>query len=135
MGTGRSNAVLAARVIFWGALAGPRRECGADPAPPAHLFTLAPPALRSAHEPAAQVRFQPPVSTENFTLQTAKAPAALELLIQRHEAMNGRPLLDSVPVRRAEGFQRTLDLFLPPKTTLFRKNPNARRDPLVIDDW
>jgi hypothetical protein len=93
------------------------------------------PSVRTAPRPA-----QASSEKEGFSLQTEKLSAPLEAQLQRYQSMNGRPLLQIAPGKPvsggAAGFARsTLDLLLPPKGTLFRANPNARRDPLVLDNW
>src|SRR3954467_9888633 len=81
------------------------------------------------------------ISGENeaFTLQAEKLMVPMEAQIQRYQSMNGKPLLQISPRRSAPdsaaGFLKSaLDSVLPAKSTLFMRNPNARRDPLRPDD-
>jgi hypothetical protein len=67
---------------------------------------------------------------EEIALQT-KTSSDLGLRVQRHEAMNGSPLLIQRPANRdTSSFRRTLDSFLPPGGAFLGKNPNALSSPL-----
>ncbi|HEV8544175.1 MAG TPA: hypothetical protein VGR78_17430 [Verrucomicrobiae bacterium] len=72
---------------------------------------------------------------ESFGLESAKASASFEGRLHAYQSMNGKPPLQIAPAPSANRFVRGLDLFLPPKSTFFSKNPNARRDLLVPDSW
>ena len=105
----------------------------ADPVPPLHLLAVRRATLQPPSALVAESTNRSEVT--EFRIQTAKAREAPELYIQRHEAMKGRsPLRTPAPVSSSR-FVRTLDALLPAKSTLFGKNPNARRDPLDVDGW
>lgn len=66
-----------------------------------------------------------PAPVEDIALQN-KAASDLNLHLQRHEAMNGSPLLSQRPVGRdSSRFQRTLDSLSPTNGAFLQKNPNA----------
>jgi hypothetical protein len=71
----------------------------------------------------------------SLAFETATASESSELYAQRHEAMNGRPILRPGAVVVSSPVMRTLNVLLPRGTTLLRRNPNARRDPLEVDGW
>src|SRR5262245_17107693 len=88
----------------------------ADP-PALKLFDLPRPQLRSivSERPAvitASATNAPASPVEEIVLQT-KVATEIDLLVQRHETMNGSPLLSQRPVARdTSRFQRTLDSLL-----------------------
>ena len=68
-------------------------------------------------------------------LQTKKA-SPLDLLAQRHEAMNGTALLSPRPAARdSSRVQRTLDSLPPAKGAFFQKNPNTLSSPLQMSEY
>lgn len=72
---------------------------------------------------------------EELMIQT-KVATEIDLLVQRHEAMNGRPLLSPPPiVRDTSRFQRTLDSLLPRNGTFLQQNPNALSSPLRMSEY
>ena len=95
--------------------------------PPVSLFVLTRSELRKPppadHNPSVAVALETP-SADRF-----------EARLQRSATMNGTPLLRE-PARTSSGFfQRAGKLVGPRGATLFGKNPNARRDPLIVDGW
>lgn len=99
--------------------------------PALKLFDLSGPQLR----PVLPLRAERALTNglvvaQEVELQT-KLAAELELHLQRHEAMNGSPLLTLQRIARGEGVQRALDSFLPAGGGGFlQKNPNALSSPL-----
>jgi len=103
------------------------------------LFDLPQPQLRStaSERPAGSTSpatngFAP---VEELALQL-KAGSDINLLVQRHETMNGRSLLSPRPLpRETSNFQRTLDWFLPSKGAFLQKNPNVLSSPLRMSEY
>jgi hypothetical protein len=114
------------------------RGLAAD-SPSVKLFDLPGPQLRSVTLEQPRVKAAPtgnaPAPVEELVLQT-KAASEIDLLVQRHEAMNGRSPLWLPPVPRASSrFQRTLDSLLPAKGAFFQGNPNVLSSPLRMSEY
>ena len=125
-------------VVVFGTLSiAPLRSSWAEPPPDIKMFALPAPQLRAASADAPPRRvLQPPAEIESFVLRTGDKSAAIELLVGRHETMNGTAFLRAAPASMKGGrIKNALDLVLPARGALFGKNPNARRNLLVPDDW
>lgn len=98
------------------------------------LFDLSGPQLRSSVSDRPAPTTNAPAPVEELVLQT-KVAVPVDLLVQRHAAMNGTALLTPRPAMRdASRFQRALDSFLPAKGALFQKNPNTLSSPLQMSE-
>jgi hypothetical protein len=114
------------------------RSLAADP-PSVKLFDLPGPQLRSITLDPRAVKTalagNAPAPIEELALQT-KAASEIDLLVQRHEAMNGRsPLWLPPPSKAPSRFQRTLDSLLPAKGAFLQGNPNVLSSPLKMSEY
>ncbi len=107
---------------------------GADPSS-LKLFDLSGPQLRPVASDGLAPTTNSPAPVEELALQV-KVAGPVDLLVQRHAAMNGTALLTARPaVRDATRFQRTLDSLLPAKGAFFQKNPNTLSSPLQMSEY